>query len=163
MTHKFEKTKEWLTAVLRPYVLEAIEVVKSEHLLSRAPQNSQRGTTPMEDGEVSEADRARSPTLADVGSIVDPGTLSYFNQYCQQNHVKVEWKTSDAKGTKATPLWRVVAIVNDKPVGEGMSTGKKGAKILAAKAAMKELGIAIGKSTRRHADCPPNLISSFAE
>lgn len=143
-THGFEETKTWLTKVLEPYVKEAIEVVKTEHLLTRTPRGQTPGTAE-EEGEVQDFDRERSPSQADVGSIVDPGTLSYFNQWLQQNRKTVEWKTADAKGTKATPLWRVEVWMDGKKQGSGTSTGKKGAKILAAKQAMQNLGVLVGE------------------
>ncbi|KAG8998765.1 hypothetical protein FRB90_012240, partial [Tulasnella sp. 427] len=108
----FRLVKTWLFQVLDPYVKEAFEVVKKEHLLS--------GRSPppyvAEEGELTDQDRARSPS-EETGSVVDPGTLSYFNQLCQQKKHKVEWIVTDAPGTKSTPLWKVEVKVNGKIVG----------------------------------------------
>ncbi|KIO15370.1 hypothetical protein M407DRAFT_87169, partial [Tulasnella calospora MUT 4182] len=128
----FEETKQWLYDVLDPFVKAAFEVVKREHLLNR------RSPPPYsaEEGELTDQDRARSPTDDDAGSKVDPGTLAYFNQICAQNKHKVEWIITDAPGSKSTPLWKVDLKVDGKVIGTGVAPGKKGAKILAAKQAL---------------------------
>lgn len=143
MDKGFDTVKDWLTKVLEPYFKEAVDVIKEEHLLTRRspPPN---GDGPFEDGEVpNDFPRATSPG-SDNGSTVDPGTLSYFNQWCQQKGKKVDWKFTDAHGTKATPLWKVEAWMGNEKVGEGLATGKKSAKVFAAKKAMDKLGIVVG-------------------
>ncbi|KAG8949244.1 hypothetical protein FRC04_008846 [Tulasnella sp. 424] len=128
----FRVVKDWLFQVLDPYVKAAFEVVKQEHLLSgRSPP-----PYAAEEGELTDQDRARSPGDDSTGSTVDPGTLSYFNQLCQQKKHNVEWITTDVPGSKSTPLWKVEVKVNGKVAGSGVATGKKGAKILAAKEAL---------------------------
>ncbi|KAG8931476.1 hypothetical protein FRC01_001256 [Tulasnella sp. 417] len=127
-----EDTKQWLYGVLDPFVKAAFEVVKHDHLLrSRSPPPYSA-----EEGELTDQDRTKSPNEDELGSKVDPGTLSFFNQLCQQRKYKVEWITSDAPGSKTTPLWRVEVKVDGKILGSGVATGKKGAKILAARQAL---------------------------
>lgn len=97
----------------------------------------------LEEGELPDSTRGLSPP---VGSVVDPGTLSFFNQWCSQNKKQPTWKFSDIAGTKATPLWSVEVWLDDKKIGDGVSTGKKGAKTEAAKKAMQALGINTGEA-----------------
>lgn len=138
MDKGFDVVRNWLLSALRPYAKEAFEVIKEEHLLS----NRGRASSPPEDGEASDSGgRATSPP---AGSTTDPGSLSYFNQWCSQQHKHVDWKFHDIAGTKSTPLWSVEVWMDGTKLCEGVSTGKKGAKTEAAKKAMQTLGIAVG-------------------
>jgi len=128
----FETVRDWLLQVLRPYVREAFNVIKEEHLLNRA-------TSPTEEGELSDPNNS-----AAAGSVVDPGTLAYFNQWCSQKKNIIDWKFKDIAGTKSTPLWCVEVWIDGSKIAEGVSTGKKGAKTEAAKRAIQALGIDLG-------------------
>jgi len=126
----FDAVRDWLSAVLRPYVKEAFSVIRDEHLLNRA-------TSP-EEGEISD------PNKPEAGSVVDPGTLAYFNQWCSQNKSVIDWRFKDIAGTKSTPLWCVEVWMDGNKIAEGVSTGKKGAKTEGAKRALQALGINLG-------------------
>jgi len=129
MDKGFDTVRDWLFDALRPYIKEAFEVIKDEHQLQQRT---------LEDGEL--ADSNGVP----VGSVVDPGTLAYFNQWCSQNKSVVDWKFKDIAGTKSTPLWCVEVWIDGHKVAEGVSTGKKGAKTEAAKRAMQHFQVNIG-------------------
>ncbi|KAG8884047.1 hypothetical protein FRB97_005269 [Tulasnella sp. 331] len=131
----FSAVIEWLIPALLPYAKEAFEEVKKEHRLHLNPSAT------LEDGEYADSNRGSSPP---VGSVVDPGTLSFFNQWCSQNKKQPDWRFNDIAGTKATPLWSVEVWLDDIKIGDGVSTGKKGAKTEAAKKAMRNLGIDTG-------------------
>ncbi|KAG9015569.1 hypothetical protein FRB94_000174 [Tulasnella sp. JGI-2019a] len=129
----FKEVTDWLIPALLPFAKEAFEEIKKEHRLHQNP-------TAPEEGESPDSNRESTP----VGSVVDPGTLAYFNQWCSQNKKEVEWRFNDIAGTKATPLWSVEAWLDGKKIGDGVLTSKKGAKTEAAKKAMRTLGITTG-------------------
>ncbi|KAG8900032.1 hypothetical protein FRB99_006283 [Tulasnella sp. 403] len=94
---------------------------------------------PTEPGELPSYLRATSPPSVQV----DPGTLAYFNQWCQQNARELNWTYEAVAAPKTTPLWKAIATVDGQVKGEGVSTGKKSAKVLAARAAMERMGLTL--------------------
>ena len=73
------------------------------------------------------------------------GHLSLFNQYLQQKGKFVEWvwTESDVSNGKATPVWAVRAMIDQRCVGKGRATTKKAAKNEAATQALQSLGVSV--------------------
>ena len=118
---------------MEPYVYEAENVVRGQHLLPL--RNVAGGSN--EAGEM--------PPEEDFGSKPDPGTLSFFNQWCQQKKKNIRWVEKGEQINSATPIWEMTVFVDEVKRGGGRATNKKSAKVLAAKQAMEQMDIKIGK------------------
>jgi Double-stranded RNA binding motif len=143
VTQGLEVVQRWLSALFRPYVTHAYRIIRAEYgfppeSISPTPEGDDTSPTPP-------LVQSRMPPLSYClpPTGMTTGHLSLFNQYLQQKGKFVEWDWTDSDVTngKATPVWAVCAMIDQRCVGKGRATTKKAAKNEAATQALKSLGI----------------------
>ncbi|KAF8507391.1 ribonuclease III, partial [Gautieria morchelliformis] len=143
VTQGLEVVQRWLSVLFRPYVILAYRIIRAEY--GFAPET----ISPIAEGD----DISPTPPLVQyqmppTSYCLPPtgmttGHLSLFNQYLQQKgkFVEWDWTESDVTNGKATPVWAVSALIDQRCVGKGRATTKKAAKNEAATQALQSLGV----------------------
>lgn len=146
-----EVVRKWLYALFLPYVKEAYRVCRNQHGLPSPPPSPFLPHSQYDPSTASSAlpDYEPTETSAAIQSM-NGGHLQLFNQYSQQNHVKVKWRFEEVKdvGTKVTPIWAVHAIMNGQQISVGRGNTKKAAQNEAAREALIQLGISTTRESR---------------
>ncbi|KAJ7083002.1 ribonuclease III domain-containing protein [Mycena epipterygia] len=143
-----ESTMTWLKPLFRPYAKEAYNIVRAQH-----------GLVPVS-ADGAECRVAPTPSLP-LKTEATGEHLALFNQHLQKSDQRVEWSYSDQhpfgmdttggappdafafRGTKATPVWSVQALVDGEVFGRGRGNTKKAARNEAAKQGLARMGVAV--------------------
>ncbi|KAJ7591464.1 ribonuclease III domain-containing protein [Mycena floridula] len=138
-----ESVKDWLSALLSPYITAAYQLVRAQHGLPPSPPAVQPSLSD-------------SPPPSDEfagSSMASSGHLALFNQHLQKLNRAVEWvygndeivvdatESEFLRGIKTTPVWSVQVIVDGQSLGKGRGNTKKSARNEAAKVGLQNLGV----------------------
>jgi ribonuclease-3 len=120
---------------MRPFVRDGYAKIREEYGQFTPP-------TPVSAGFDKQTDSSRS--VSSQSSEVVGGHLALFNQHCQRNGQRVEWKYCDIpEGSRNTPVWTVETYVNDRCVARGKGSTKKLARMDAAREGLRFLGVVV--------------------
>lgn len=166
------KTSQWLTALLKPYTIEAYIRVRTQHGLPPLPtpvspplapstsvSSASSGTslrsdttssTPASKGSRKSAGASSTARNSHhhphaTGTPTTTGHLALFNQQLQKARREVEWVYDDcvAEGTITTPIWAVRVEIDGEVFGRGKGGTKKAARNEAAKEGLIRMGIVV--------------------